>query len=1145
MFVAFCNFAVSNAQNTSVYVSAHPDDWQLFMNPNAYNSVKGANEKVIFLHTTAGDAGNSTGSNGYYLAREEGSLRAIRFMSNAFTSGSGLGTNMNETVVTINGHQITKFTYRNAVAYFLRLPDGSPSGNGYTLHNNNSLRKFYDGITSSISAIDGSTTYNSISDLRTTIQNIIEMEAGPSDNIIMNSADHDTSINPDDHSDHIYSSKIIQDVGNIIGGVTTNLYIDYYTSLKAQNVFGDAFLINAGTWGATASGITDKFHYGTWDPEHNVWLDKQYFRTISSSSNPNITITATDDSASESPLDNGSFTVSLPSVNTGAAITVNYTVSGTAIQGSDYTALSGSVSIPNGAQSANITVAPINDTEVEPSETVIVTLATGTGYNIGSPSSATVNITSEDTSPFDVSIAASDASASESPLDNGTLTVSLSSVNTGTAITVNYTVGGSATQGSDYTALSGSVNIPNGAQSATITVVPVNDTAVEPVETVIVTLASGTGYTVGSPSSATVNITSEDTSPSGTNIALNKTTSSSSYESGHSSSYAVDNNYALTSWWGASPFPQWWQVDLGADYDLNKVVVVNYYDGSRYYQYDIQYSSDGSTWSTLIDNNSNTVPATSQGSSYSINNTRARYLRVNMNYNSANVGVHIVEFEAYGTLSYNANPNVSITANDASASESPLDNGSFTVSLPSVNTGAAITVNYTVSGTAIQGSDYTALSGSVSIPNGAQSANITVAPINDTEVEPSETVIVTLATGTGYNIGSPSSATVNITSEDTSPFDVSIAASDASASESPLDNGTLTVSLSSVNTGTAITVNYTVGGSATQGSDYTALSGSVNIPNGAQSATITVVPVNDTAVEPVETVIVTLASGTGYTVGSPSSATVNITSEDTSPSGTNIALNKTTSSSSYESGHSSSYAVDNNYALTSWWGASPFPQWWQVDLGADYDLNKVVVVNYYDGSRYYQYDIQYSSDGSTWSTLIDNNSNTVPATSQGSSYSINNTRARYLRVNMNYNSANVGVHIVEFEAYGTLTSNSLSSKNSLNLTSVASAVKATTATTGTTEDLPVAINPENYSLSIYPNPVLKGDQINLKVDLPIENNALIEVFTLDGRIIHNKEYSFNAGTNEIEIPSNQISSGVLVVKANVQGEVINKKLIVQ
>jgi len=46
------------AQNTvAFYFSAHEDDWQLFMNPNAYHDVQRASTKVVFVYLTAGDAG--------------------------------------------------------------------------------------------------------------------------------------------------------------------------------------------------------------------------------------------------------------------------------------------------------------------------------------------------------------------------------------------------------------------------------------------------------------------------------------------------------------------------------------------------------------------------------------------------------------------------------------------------------------------------------------------------------------------------------------------------------------------------------------------------------------------------------------------------------------------------------------------------------------------------------------------------------------------------------------------------------------------------------------------------------------------------------------------------------------------------------
>ena len=64
----------------------------------------------------------------------------------------------------------------------------------------------------------------------------------------------------------------------------------------------------------------------------------------------------------------------------------------------------------------------------------------------------------------------------------------------GAALTVNYVVTGSATTASDYAALAGSVTIPAGAASAALTLTPINDTAVESDETVVLSLAASAGY---------------------------------------------------------------------------------------------------------------------------------------------------------------------------------------------------------------------------------------------------------------------------------------------------------------------------------------------------------------------------------------------------------------------------------------------------------------------------------------------------------------------------------------------------------------------------------------------------------------------------------------------------------------------------
>lgn len=280
LFILFSLLSI-NAQNSKLYVSTHPDDWQLFMNPNAYYDLQNPDNKVIFLHTTAGDAGCGIGCTSYYLAREEGSKRAIRFLCNAINPDLPQGDEMNKTHVLINGHLLLRFSYANAVAYFLRLPDGNLTGVGYPIHDHASLKHFYEGTTSTLSAIDKSTTYLSLEDLVKTISGIVDYESDTPNLTSFNIADTNVDINPGDHSDHLHSSLILQKVALNLGIKMVRLYEEYATDAKDQNIFDDAFLTCAGTWGATASGLSDQLHNPTWNAGHNAWIGKQYFRDIS------------------------------------------------------------------------------------------------------------------------------------------------------------------------------------------------------------------------------------------------------------------------------------------------------------------------------------------------------------------------------------------------------------------------------------------------------------------------------------------------------------------------------------------------------------------------------------------------------------------------------------------------------------------------------------------------------------------------------------------------------------------------------------------------------------------------------------------------------------------------------------------------
>ena len=178
-------------------------------------------------------------------------------------------------------------------------------------------------------------------------------------------------------------------------------------------------------------------------------------------------------------------------------------------------ASNGTITLAGGVAIATITITPVNDTARREPETVMLTVAPGTGYAAGSPASATGTIADNDVAGPTVSIA--DATVVEG--NNGsrsvTLTITLSAAATGN-VTVNYataasgTGAGHATAGSDYTAKTGSVVFSVGQLSKTITVSISTDRTVEPNETFLVNLTSISGPATIADGQAVVTIQNDD-----------------------------------------------------------------------------------------------------------------------------------------------------------------------------------------------------------------------------------------------------------------------------------------------------------------------------------------------------------------------------------------------------------------------------------------------------------------------------------------------------------------------------------------------------------------------------------------------------------------------------------------------------------
>lgn len=121
-----------------------------------------------------------------------------------------------------------------------------------------------------------------------------------------------------------------------------------------------------------------------------------------------------------------------------------------------------------------------------------------------------------------VTLAVADADAAETAPNGGRFTLTRSG-STALALTVNLSRSGTAADGADYTSIATAQTFAAGQSTLSLPVNPVDDTAIEDVETVTLALAAGAGYTVGSPAGGTVSIFNNDytaCAPAATRLCL-------------------------------------------------------------------------------------------------------------------------------------------------------------------------------------------------------------------------------------------------------------------------------------------------------------------------------------------------------------------------------------------------------------------------------------------------------------------------------------------------------------------------------------------------------------------------------------------------------------------------------------------------
>jgi RHS repeat-associated protein len=563
---------------------------------------------------------------------------------------------------------------------------------------------------------------------------------------------------------------------------------------------------------------------------------------------PEVTITATDPTATEEGPTTGQYTVTR-SGGTANDLTVYYTVGGTAdyYMEPDYSGLpnldgmgSGWVTIAAGSASATMTLTPSDDALVESDETAIVTLSPNAGYTVGAApaNAATVTISDNDVLA-EVTITATDPTATEEGPTSGQYTVTRSG-STANDLTVYYTVGGTADyyMEPDYSGLpnfdgmgSGWVTIPAGSASTTMTLTPYDDAEEESNETVIVTLSSESGYLVGTVNAATVTINDNDGLPplafDSTSVSVNEAAGIVTFAVTLTSPVAdtITVDYATANGTAAA----------GADYtavagtltfnsgQTNQTVTVPILDDAG--------DEPDETFAVSLSNPTNARIATP----------------------SATI-----------TILDNDVPSIGFSSTSVSTTE---DAGSltFTVTLTSASDGT-VAVDYATGDlSAVAGSDYTSTSGTLNFAVGQTSRTVTVPILDDTAEEPAESFTLALSNPANATIGT-SLATGTILAND--PPSLAFDSTSVSAAEGAGSVAlTVTLSFASLNT---VTVGYATSNvTAAAGADYTATSGTLTFMPGERSKTVTVPILEDATDEPDEAFALTLANPANATIGTP------------------------------------------------------------------------------------------------------------------------------------------------------------------------------------------------------------------------------------------------------------------------------------
>ncbi|MDE0561265.1 MBG domain-containing protein [Algoriphagus sp. NF] len=516
----------------------------------------------------------------------------------------------------------------------------------------------------------------------------------------------------------------------------------------------------------------------------------------------------------------------------GVTVTVPLSFSGTAMGGgTDYSVTGTSITISPGEIRDSIRITSQFDGIVEGDETIIISMGTPTNAIKGTPDQVTVTIKDEDVA---TEISINDPSVNEGNSGTTTLTftVSLSEAAPVGGATVDYaTSDGTAVAGSDYTAVSGTLSFAVGETSKTIDVPVSGDQTVEVDETLTLTLSNPTG----------IGIAIADGTGTGTITNDDQASVTIANVSGNEDDGPITVTVTLDN-----------AVDGGFDVDVSTA------DGTA--------TVADNDYPAVINQTLSFAGTAGEQETFTITPTADATPEPNetviismSNLVPAVVSSSNIDITDGATLTILSDDDISISINDPSVAEGDAGSTSltFTISLSDPAPSGGATVDYaTADGTAVAGSDYTAVSGTLSFAVGESSKTIDVPVSGDQLVEPDETFTLTLSNPTGTRIViADGTGTGTITNDDFAPSGYSVSWDDLIISASEASNTSFTISNAEIGT-TAV---YSISSSG-DGNTAT-VTGSTSIVSTTQSVSVNVSSLTDGVL----TVSIALTDGGGNT----------------------------------------------------------------------------------------------------------------------------------------------------------------------------------------------------------------------------------------------------------------------------------------